>query len=439
MSKSIGEKIKELRKELKITQAKLAGNDMTKSMLSQIENNLATPSMKNLKIIAGKLNKPVSYFIEDDYLSKNQLPLHEIQNKVKEINTLIDTYQYEKARKELHGLLSKYDFSENNKLYGDILYKLGECLGYLNLYDDSETQLDKAISIYKKSQLYSDAAMAYVEKMARYMNDFNYKPCLNIIDQATDIYSLSINKNYFFEIDLMYIKALVYSGLGDFHKALLILKKAISFSNKKNIYYNSDLLYQITASLNLILKNYDDFLYNIKKAEQFAIFTENKFSLSIIYLNYAEYHNLINNPKKALEYLNNIKYSISKKDFNIFYTIQKAKASYLLEDYETALTLFKNIDFNVNVKFNKHDYLFMWSGKIYHGLTLMKLEKYNEALKQMVIGIEKLEVCQNSIYHVFAYKSISQLYSIFEDFETAFKYLKMANDMEESLNERPFK
>lgn len=65
MKKSLGEKIKNLRKEMKLTQTDLAGNEMTKSMLSQIENNLATPSMKNLLYIASKLGKPASYFLED--------------------------------------------------------------------------------------------------------------------------------------------------------------------------------------------------------------------------------------------------------------------------------------------------------------------------------------------------------------------------------------
>jgi len=341
LSKSIGEKIRELRKELKITQSELARNDMTKSMLSQIENNIATPSMKNLKLIAKRLDKPISYFLEDDYIPKNILPLDEIMKKIKEINSLIDNFHYQKARDELNILLSKYNFKGNDKLYGDILYKLGQCLGYLNLFDESEKHIEKAVSIYEKNQLYSDAAIVYIEKINRYMRAFNYMPCLDILDKATDIYNLSITKDYLFEINLMFIKALVYSGLGDFKNTLLILNKAISLSNEKNIYYKSDLLYQTVASINLISKNYDKFKYNILKAEQFALFTQNKLSMSIIYLNYAEYEIHNNNPQKALEYLSNMKDDILREDLNLFYTIEKAKALYLLEDYENALELFK--------------------------------------------------------------------------------------------------
>ncbi|MGF7060148.1 helix-turn-helix domain-containing protein [Brassicibacter mesophilus] len=438
MSKSIGEKIKELRKELKITQSELAGKDMTKSMLSQIENNIATPSMKNLKLIAKRLDKPVSYFLEDDCLPKNELPINEIREKVKEINSLIDSLKYEKSREELYALLSKYNFKQNDKLYSDILYKLGECLAYLNLFDESEKVIDKAVNIYEKNQLYSDAAIAYIEKINRYMSDFNYMPCLDILDKATDVYNLSITKDYLFEIKLMFIKALVYSGLGDFNNTVLMLKKAISFSNEKKIYYKSDSLYQTLASINLISRNYDEFKYNIHKAEQFALFTEDKLSMSIIHINYAEFEIHINNPQKAIEYLNSIEDNMLRKDLKIFYTMAKAKALYLLEDYENALTLLEKMNYNYD-KLLKHDYLFMWSAKIYHGLTLFKLGKYNEALKEMHIGIAKLEVFQNSIYHVFAYKSISEIYHKLKEFETAFKYLKMANDMEDDLKGLPFK
>ena len=62
MTQKLGDKIKLLRKELNMTQSELAGNEMTKSMLSQIENNSAMPSMKNLQYLAARLGKPVSYF-----------------------------------------------------------------------------------------------------------------------------------------------------------------------------------------------------------------------------------------------------------------------------------------------------------------------------------------------------------------------------------------
>ncbi|MFS8543731.1 MAG: tetratricopeptide repeat protein [Limnochordales bacterium] len=49
-----------------MTQADLAGSDFTKSFISQIEKNQTQPSLKSLMIIAQRLNRPVSYFLDED-------------------------------------------------------------------------------------------------------------------------------------------------------------------------------------------------------------------------------------------------------------------------------------------------------------------------------------------------------------------------------------
>ena len=46
----------------KLTQTDLAGSGLTKSMLSQIENGKATPSMKTLQYIADKLECETSFY-----------------------------------------------------------------------------------------------------------------------------------------------------------------------------------------------------------------------------------------------------------------------------------------------------------------------------------------------------------------------------------------
>ncbi|PKL41408.1 MAG: hypothetical protein CVV44_01865 [Spirochaetae bacterium HGW-Spirochaetae-1] len=60
----IGEKVKKLRKEKKITQSELAMVlGMTAGAISQIENNLISPSLQSLVQMAAFFNKPLGYFI----------------------------------------------------------------------------------------------------------------------------------------------------------------------------------------------------------------------------------------------------------------------------------------------------------------------------------------------------------------------------------------
>ena len=63
---NLGEKIKKARISKKITQTALAGEKITRNMLSQIENEKAMPSLETLSYIAEELNLPIAYFFSKD-------------------------------------------------------------------------------------------------------------------------------------------------------------------------------------------------------------------------------------------------------------------------------------------------------------------------------------------------------------------------------------
>ena len=69
----LGKRLKEARLALGLSQRQLCGDEITRNMLSQIENGAARPSMDTLRYLAGRLGKPVSYFLEEDTVtSPNQ-------------------------------------------------------------------------------------------------------------------------------------------------------------------------------------------------------------------------------------------------------------------------------------------------------------------------------------------------------------------------------
>ena len=63
---NIGQKIKALRVAKVMTQQELAGDNITRNMLSRIENGFALPSMQTLLYISEKLGVPAGYLISDD-------------------------------------------------------------------------------------------------------------------------------------------------------------------------------------------------------------------------------------------------------------------------------------------------------------------------------------------------------------------------------------
>ena len=61
----MGEKIRRARLDVGLSQRQLCGENITRNMQSLIENGGARPSMKTLTLLAQRLGKPVSYFLDD--------------------------------------------------------------------------------------------------------------------------------------------------------------------------------------------------------------------------------------------------------------------------------------------------------------------------------------------------------------------------------------
>lgn len=64
-AKTIGERIRQLRKKRGLTQKELSGEQMTRNMLSLIETGSALPSLVNLAYLAERLEVPVDYFFSN--------------------------------------------------------------------------------------------------------------------------------------------------------------------------------------------------------------------------------------------------------------------------------------------------------------------------------------------------------------------------------------
>jgi len=430
MSNSIGIKIKSLRKSLKLTQSQLAGDEITKSMLSQIENGLAKPSMKTLRYLSKQLDKPLTYFLEDE-INTSSIPIEEINTDLEKVNELIDDDRAYEGVQILNNLLSNYSFNKSSKIYADILYKLGECQMSLEEFDIAKNNLNKSIDIYMSKNNFLWAAKAYLEFFSVPWTKFDYKKCLTILNETKKIYKKSINRDFAFEIELNYLYSAIYSALGNTDESFQFLDKSLKLSNKTKIYFKTDVLYRLLANFYLLSEDYEGFLLNINKAKQFADFTDNKRTLYFIEINYAAYYNKIHESYEALKHLE------KSKDYYkpcTFYYIELTKAYYNLEEYLKAYDSIKKSVFDPENAPNKHriDYLIIWTGKIYEGLILNKLGKSDKAIDEINYGIRKLEKFGNTANLNFAYKCLGEVFSTKKDFEQAFQAMKKADEIEKN-------
>ena len=61
----LGQRIRQARQEAGLSQRQLCGEEITRNMLSLIENGTARPSMDTLRYLAQRLGKPVGWFLEE--------------------------------------------------------------------------------------------------------------------------------------------------------------------------------------------------------------------------------------------------------------------------------------------------------------------------------------------------------------------------------------
>lgn len=134
---TLGQKIKALRLEKKMTQADLAGDTITRNMLSQIENGVAQPSVSTILELADKLDVPTEYFFSE--------------------SGTLDDFRKISAIAKIRKLYAAGD-------YGKCISKLDA----LNIFDD-ETQyiyaraaFAKGIELYRAGFL--SGAMEYFQK-----------------------------------------------------------------------------------------------------------------------------------------------------------------------------------------------------------------------------------------------------------------------------------
>lgn len=95
----LGSKIKQARIAAGLSQKQLCGQQITRNMLSQIENGSARPSMKTLGYLAEQLGRPVSYFLEEQsVVFPNQQPMNEAKTalalgNLEEMRRALDAFQ----------------------------------------------------------------------------------------------------------------------------------------------------------------------------------------------------------------------------------------------------------------------------------------------------------------------------------------------------------
>lgn len=136
--KMVGVKIRDLRKKLGFTQEQLAGSELTKSYVSQVELGRIRPSRNALAIMARRLGKPLGYFLENDD------DIRTVDVLLKASQALWSSGRLDEA---LVGLKEAYLLAERMGR-DDILARIQATMGYLEM---TRGDYDTAIHHFKRS------------------------------------------------------------------------------------------------------------------------------------------------------------------------------------------------------------------------------------------------------------------------------------------------
>lgn len=261
----IGQRIKALRKEKKLTQTQLAEGIITKSMLSMIENGKAEASIRSLREIAKRLEVPVQALLVDPREA-------DLQKIVEEIEYVQGTLQAWKDEDVQHALRPYLDGEMNSvwqgkayTLLADTMFTRGEQQQLLELYD-------RAIAVFERLEEKEEQIMARISQ-AFYLLMWNrFDDAIERIDtiELIDLRSMKTKTRVEFSM-LMVFRNMLYDD--DLPGAIRRLEDTLDYMTRTKIYYRVDDVYRVIAICALYLKDEDLVLSALEKAKQYTAFT----------------------------------------------------------------------------------------------------------------------------------------------------------------------
>lgn len=182
---NIGEKIKKLRTKKLMTQSELAGNVITRNMLSSIENGTALPSLTTLCHISAKLNVPAGYLLATGDDEMIYLKLSEISN----IKNAYLSGNFKICRDMCVNTEMERD-DEINLIFAECSLSLGiECFNEGMLHS-AVAYFDEAIEISSQTIYNTQHISAVAAVYFRYMGRISATLSSDMIDESdADIYA----------------------------------------------------------------------------------------------------------------------------------------------------------------------------------------------------------------------------------------------------------
>jgi transcriptional regulator with XRE-family HTH domain len=402
----LGDRIRKLRKQKKMTLEALAGEGLTKGMLSLIENNKAQPSMESLAYIAEGLGVEVTDLLEEisrgelrDILDRAEQLYNQkssgVTEQFKQLITLIEPY--------LEKLTQGYEGARLLDIYSRSLYKEKK--------PGWERFSEQAAAMYDNMNLTANRAQIAIFRSMVAFIEHQYATALEILVRERK----EIELNHVFmdpmtTLDLDYHESILHFAIGDNEAASNVMEKAIHFSKEHRIFYRIDDLYRLGAGQALMNNDEEKKELYLRKLKQYGEFADDVLSLLIHDLIYVMSLNTVKQEyTRALgiidPYLDNPKMNEVVEEL---YLMEKGKSLYGLGRFAEAITCFEKVK-NPNDTHHPFDLSLFYVRFSYKALCHRELGEMKEAFTAAQLALECFENMPNTPFKEFAIETYSAI------------------------------
>lgn len=398
-SKEIGRRIRKKRRELKLRQRDIAGDEFTVGYISQLEVGNIYPSVKALTYLGKVLNVPLSYFLDPEYDEKTNL-FNKLDNLNKsflsflEAERLMRNKSYPEALPLLEGFLKEFDPEDPRYIKAKALVIY--CHAEMGNYKLATEMFDELIGILTddENNLQYAAHMYYKAGICYWMMERHLK-ALRTLEKGVDL----IDKN---NLDLDDLKAKMLLNIANllikinnYVKARDYFIMCINFSKEHGLVKYIGSCYHGIGFTSYYLNDYKDAVKNIRR----SIFVNNIFGLKeeiakeynylgYIYIDMKQYDFAMKNFEKSMD----IYKELNKPEFVAFSMTEIARINFIRENYGQALRQLEKagriLSESVNY-FEERCRIYRIMGDIY--TTLSEYDKAEEAYKtaeSLVVGVD---------------------------------------------------
>jgi transcriptional regulator with XRE-family HTH domain len=393
----LGERIRNIRKQKKMTLEALAGEGLTKGMLSLIENNKAKPSMESLAYIAEGLGVEVTDLLGEISPQELRTILEKVEKlfnektenkseKYKQLIALIEPF--------IDNLTQGYEAARLLDIYSRCLYEEKEKWGRF---------ADQAAMMYDEMNLTSRRAQIAVFRSSVKFIEHEYQFALDLlVKERAEIETTHAYIDPMTRVDLDYLEAILHFAVGDYQTATEIMEGAIQFSKQHRIFYRIDDLYRIGAGHALMSKDEEKKELYLQKLQQYGEFADDLLSVIVRNLMNAMSHNFKKEYGKALELIDQYLVNPQEKDIlESLFQIEKGKALYGLCQFEEAIRLFEQVE-TPSTTHHPFDLALFYVRYAYKALCHRELGEKSEAQKAAQMAVENFSSLPDTPFKEFA-------------------------------------